>query len=66
MSQSRSGTQWTDADYAAAGYGRLSLRLDQRTLTRISKLAEKLGVSRAEVIRRMAWGATKKSLESLG
>lgn len=50
--KSRSGTQWTDADYAAHGYGRIMLRLPVETLVELGRLAAKTGLSRAALV---AW-----------
>lgn len=50
--KSRSGTQWTDADYAAHGYGRITLRLPVEALVDLGKLAAKAGLSRAALV---AW-----------
>ena len=47
---SRSGTTWTDADYAKAGYGRITLRLPLATLEVLERLSEQRGCSRAEAV----------------
>jgi hypothetical protein len=44
----RSGTQWSEADYAAAGKGRLSLRLSLEALGKLEDLSDGAGCSRAE------------------
>lgn len=45
-----SGTKWTDADYAARGYGRLSLRLPESTIHAMREQAEKAGTSVAAML----------------
>lgn len=42
---------WTESDYAAAGYGRLSLRLPLATLMRLRKIAAALESSPTKVVR---------------
>jgi hypothetical protein len=49
----RSGTTWTELDYASAGYGTIKLRLDLETLERLRQLSEEGEESRAAVIRRL-------------
>lgn len=46
----RSGTQWTEADYAAHGYGRITLRLPRAVLELLAAKAKESGRSRAEVV----------------
>jgi hypothetical protein len=48
--KSRSGTTWTDADYAAAGYGRIGLRLPNDELELLDVLARFTGANRSQVI----------------
>ena len=50
MAKSRSGTQWTEADYAARGYGRITLRLSRTVLELLAARAKESGKSRAEVV----------------
>lgn len=47
------GTKWTEADYAARGYGRISLRLARERLEQLDALAVEWGCSRAEAIGRL-------------
>lgn len=46
----RPGAQWSEEDYAAHGYGRMSLRLPQRVLDQLAEKAEAAGCSRAELV----------------
>ena len=55
------GTIWTDADYAARGWGRVSLRLRQADLERLAALAAEWGCSRAEAVARLVRGDSGKS-----
>lgn len=48
--KSRSGTQWTEEDYAAAGVVRMNLRLPTEDAARLDALAERLGLSRARTV----------------
>lgn len=50
---SRSGTTWSEQDYAAAGYGTLKLRLKRSVLERLEQLAEARGVTRAKLIEQL-------------
>lgn len=45
------GTVWTDEDYAAKGYRRLSLRLSPVPAAHLTELERELGASPTEVIR---------------
>jgi hypothetical protein len=45
-----SGTKWSDEDYEAAGYGRITLRLPQADLDLLGQLAKATKRSRAAVI----------------
>lgn len=58
--KSRSGTKWGEAEYSAAGYGRLHLRVAQSTLDALSRLAKRTGESRAAVLDRLILVAEKK------
>lgn len=46
----RSGTLWSDDDYAAAGYGRLGVRLPVTALGLLERHAKKRGLSRAQFL----------------
>lgn len=46
----RSGTQWSDADYAAKGYGSIKLRLPLDALEMLATKAEREGCSRAQLV----------------
>lgn len=46
----RSGRNLTDAERARKGWGRLTLRLPQYTVTLISILADEAGLTRAEYV----------------
>jgi len=48
VTRSRSGTKWTEADYRAAGYFTLKVRLPRGLKGRIEKLAAGDGVSVAK------------------
>lgn len=48
---SRSGTPWTERDYTAAGYGRITLRLPEETLRRLREMTDHDSIGRAEWIR---------------
>ena len=48
--KTRSGTQWSDADYANAGYGRLGLRLLSGDLELLDVIARHGGASRSVVL----------------
>jgi hypothetical protein len=50
MAKSRSGTQWTETEYAAKGYGRISLRLPLDALAILRDASTKSGRSRVELI----------------
>lgn len=50
MKGARSGTQWTEADYAAHGYGRITLRLPRAVLELLAAKAKESGKSRAELV----------------
>ena len=57
----RSGTKWTEADYDARGYVRISLRLTPHDAQRLDSLRVD-GETQAGAIRRLireAWEATK-------
>ncbi len=58
--KSRSGTQWSDDDYAAAGYSRLSLRLPAEVKARLQRLAEMSGWSVAELVDHMSAAEEKR------
>lgn len=64
---SRSG--WTDADYEAAGFGRLSLRLPEETLRRLEAVRDwDGGTGRAEWIGMAidaAWGKMQRDRERI-
>jgi len=47
---SRSGTKWSEAEYARQGYGRVSLRLPADALDMLATKAESHGCSRAELV----------------
>lgn len=47
---STSGTTWSDEDYAAAGYGRITLRLPQADLDKLDEIARATGRARAAVV----------------
>lgn len=51
--KSRSGTVWTDADYEAAGYGRLTLRLREETLAALEALAARWECTRTAAVERL-------------
>lgn len=44
------GTVWTEADYTARGYGRMSVRLATETLAQLERLARIYGKSRTEIL----------------
>lgn len=46
----RSGTTWTEADYRAAGYGTIKLRLPLDVLALLDQYADEADVSRAEIV----------------
>jgi predicted DNA-binding ribbon-helix-helix protein len=56
----RSGTVWGDAQYAAKGYGRLTLRLPEHTLAQLADLAHERGVTRAQLIADLVDRATTR------
>lgn len=58
--KSRSGTQWTDADYASAGYARLSLRLPVEVKARLQRLAAERECSIAELAGHLAAAEEKR------
>lgn len=41
---------WSDADYEAKGLGKLTLRLPTSVLSRLKRVAKRLGLSRATVV----------------
>lgn len=47
---SRSGTTWGDREYAAAGYGRITLRLPLDALDMLQAIADDMGESRAVAV----------------
>lgn len=47
---STEGTRWTEGQYAARGWGRISLRLPQDTLDLLDEAAETYGQPRWELI----------------
>lgn len=49
----RSGTVWTDADYAAHGYGMLRVRIPQSELDALRRLAADWGVHVTAAVRHM-------------
>lgn len=44
------GAVWGDAEYDAAGYGRITLRLPKPDLKAIETLAKRRGLSRAKAV----------------
>ena len=55
--KSRSGTTWGDAQYAAKGYGRITLRLPLDALAMLADIAHETGETRAQVVDRLIRGA---------
>lgn len=53
----RSGTTWGDAQYAAKGYGRITLRLPLDSLAMLADIAHETGETRAQVVDRLIRGA---------
>lgn len=60
MSKSRSGTPWSEAHYAAKGYGAIKLRLPLDTIEILTAAAEAAGVSRAEYLDGLVRGVPVK------
>lgn len=56
--KSRSGTQWTDADYDAAGWERPTIRLLKDDVRKLDAMAKSDGESRSSMLARLiqkAW-----------
>jgi predicted HicB family RNase H-like nuclease len=51
----RSGTILTDAQRAEYGMGKLTLRLEQKTIDELTRLAKAAGISRGELIDSWVW-----------
>jgi hypothetical protein len=62
--KTRSGTVWGDAQYAAKGYGRLTLRLPEHTLAQLADLAHERGVTRAQLVALLVEQATTTNQRS--
>ncbi len=62
-SNGRSGTTWGDAQYAAKGYGRITLRLPQDALERLADIAHETGETRAQVVDRLIRGTPVKRVK---
>lgn len=58
--KSKSGTTWTDAQYAAAGYSRLSIRPSVEDRQILDELAAETGRSVTETICRLARAEKKR------
>ncbi len=58
--RARSGTLWTDVDYAKRGYGRLGVRLPLQVLDQLDELAGASGLSRTEELSQMIDNAWRK------
>lgn len=61
--KSTSGTQWSEAEYRAAGYSRLTLRLSSEVKDDLRELADMSGWSIAELVTHLA-AAEKKRRKS--
>jgi predicted HicB family RNase H-like nuclease len=56
----RSGTQWSEAQYAARGRGRLNLRMSAEAHDMLAEQAEEHGCSQSEYIEELIRAAAKR------
>ncbi len=58
----RSGTQWTEDDYAKAGYRRLgTTRFDAEVMAALDRLVARAGTSRVSVLAELITSADKRA-----
>jgi predicted HicB family RNase H-like nuclease len=63
--KSRSGTKWSEADYAAAGWSRVNVRVPSSVADILRAEAERRGVSISALISEMAAGFKAKAEQPL-
>jgi len=61
LRKSRSGTKWTEAQYRAAGYHQIKVRLPLDTIEILISAAESAGVSRSEYLDGLIRAGSAKS-----